>query len=401
MKYRTNAQEVLFFIVFSVYIIISIAGYTVFNENAMCATAFKALRYLCYLGAVIKVLRDCYREKQIWGIFLVIACVLATVLKSESQLYLFYFLMIFAAKDINANKLVKITCWIQGILLLLIVGLSQLGILSDYMFDTNSRMRHGLGFTWASHGSTIFFFFIMAYVYLRNEKATIYEYAVLSAINYWLYQMTDARMGFYLSTLFLIYVFVMKYYWQNRKEKIRKNKVLVLAPAFFCVVALVLHMRYDKNNALFASLNQMLSGRLELGFKAMEKYGLTLFGQPILWVGHGHGASAQEYNYVDSSYLQILFENGVISLVLVVLLYTYIMYRAIKIKDFYLQSILLCILVFSVTEPRLFNLSFNIFPFFAVTVWAVKDKTALWQREHTAEPRVRFQMSRIRLKKRC
>ena len=65
---------------------------------------------------------------------------------------------------------------------------------------------------------------MVLYIYLREERAHLIEYVILEAVNFGLYKLTDARMSFYLSTLLLIYVYVMRFYWQNRKDRIRKKE---------------------------------------------------------------------------------------------------------------------------------------------------------------------------------
>lgn len=90
-----------------------------------------------------------------------------------------------------------------------------------------------------------------------------------------------------------------------------------------------------------------------------EIMAFPLLGTKIEWIGFSHNATAGAYNYVDCSYMQILLENGLIPLVIIIAVYTYIMYMAVKEKDFYLQTAVLLITAFSITEPRLLNLAYN------------------------------------------
>ena len=52
-------------------------------------------------------------------------------------------------------------------------------------------------------------------------------------------------------------------------------------------------------------------------------------------------------------------------LIIVLLIYSVVLYKAVRQKDYYLISIVTVILIFSVTEPRLMNLAFNPFPLLA------------------------------------
>ena len=68
------------------------------------------------------------------------------------------------------------------------------------------------------------------------------------------------------------------------------------------------------------------------------------------------------YNYVDSSYLQLLIEFGILFLILVLIIYIALMIRARYHHDYYLIAVLAFLLVFAMTEPRLLNLMYTSFP---------------------------------------
>ena len=120
-------------------------------------------------------------------------------------------------------------------------------------------------------------------------------------------------------------------------------------------------------------LGHFFNGRLSLGRKGMVDYGITLFGQPVKWVGNGlqvllNGYSA-EYNYVDSAYLQILYQYGCLLLILILIVFSALVYISIKREKFYLTWILLIISVYCITEPRLVNLTYNPFILLCATEW--------------------------------
>lgn len=113
---------------------------------------------------------------------------------------------------------------------------------------------------------------------------------------------------------------------------------------------LVMFKLYDESIHSWFWLNSILSDRLRLGANAIEQYGFSLFGKPIEWIGFSIKKTTMEeaigYNYVDSSYLQLGLNYGLIFLGVVLLIYSIIMNRAIKRKDYYLVSIITIILLF-------------------------------------------------------
>ena len=125
---------------------------------------------------------------------------------------------------------------------------------------------------------------------------------------------------------------------------------------------------YNPDNALLAKLNGFLTGRLKWGRAGIDEYGLKLFGNKIEWVGYdADWERGMKYNYVDSSYLQIALEYGIIVLAVILLLYALLIFTSIKNQKYYLCWLALIILVFCVTEPRLVKLAYNPFLLLAVT----------------------------------
>jgi hypothetical protein len=373
---------------------------TVLAGNDFFKLIFKYMRYICYLLAVIKIVKDGLYKKQIAEILIMGMFVVLAVMGSGNKTLIFYFLILLAAKDVEKSRIIKITLFVQTAVMVLIISMSQIGILPDNIADADTRARHSLGFEWANTAPFFYFFMMMSYIYLRKEKLRVIEIIIMEAINYVFYILTDTRMSFALSSLMLVYVFLMKFYWQNRSDKIQKNKFLILAPAVMCIAAIGIHVFYNPDNNRWQSLNTLLSGRLKLGRDGIEKYGVSLFGTPIEWIGFGSNAPKGTYNYVDSSYVQIMLEYGIIFLAIIVVLYMYIMYMAVKEKDFYLQTMILFVVIFSITEPRLLHLAYNPFPFLAISYWGgqcEKGNVNLTKKMHG---HVRLQMSRIGLKKR-
>ena len=63
MQYRTSKQEFLFYLIFAVYILACVLSMSVLAENG--GVVIKGLKYLCYLGCVIKILMDGFSEKKL------------------------------------------------------------------------------------------------------------------------------------------------------------------------------------------------------------------------------------------------------------------------------------------------------------------------------------------------
>lgn len=363
--------EILFYfawILFSFSVLMELTAISSDNEIVLIVT--KLIRYGAYAVCCIKILLDYVKKNNIYVIIIMMVVLVISGFKSTNKTMLLYSLILLAAYNLESSKIMKISLWMQGFFLTFVVGLSQLGILEDYLFVRDeTHYRHGLGFGWTTTAPILFLYFMLIFIYLKKDKFNIFHAAVLELINIWFYLMTDSRMAFLISSVFIVFFAIQSINKRRWKCLSKFNKIYIAMPVLICVFSLLLFKFYDADEPFWIRLNSVLSDRLALGVDAIRNFGFTLFGQNIEWVGFSIKTptkmEAVGYNYVDSSYLQLILNYGVFFLIVVITIYVVAIYKAIKSRDYYLTVILIIILGFSVTEPRLMNLAFNPFPLLA------------------------------------
>ena len=120
--------------------------------------------------------------------------------------------------------------------------------------------------------------------------------------------------------------------------------------------------------------------RLFLGRNALDTYRLHLFGtNNVKFIGYGGTTeSVLSYNYVDSSYIQMLFYYGIVPVVLLVLVYVLASIKIYKEGKVLLLMLLSLITINCMIEAFWIRPGYNIFMFtlFAslVSVNEIKDK---------------------------
>ena len=131
-------------------------------------------------------------------------------------------------------------------------------------------------------------------------------------------------------------------------------------PIILSTGIILLSLTYNNNIEILNKINTILSGRLSLGHKGIVDYGFTFLARRIVFSG-GDTLKGIEYNYVDSSYLQLLLNFGIIFYVLLIL---YILYFASLInqkKDIYMLLVFVIFISHSTFDPQLINMAFNYF----------------------------------------
>ncbi len=384
-------SELLYCLGISLYAVITIVRSGIVLPEAVSAVLEPRSSYiyylaylLCALGFCTSLFRGIY--SRICFLVLLAAGSLLTFYGSGSSQPFYFFFFILCAAPFSGRRILHFSLAVKAVMLVLVVLFSQAGIIDDQMFDIDSRMRHGLGFQYATYGPVLFFFLLLCYIFIRREAMTLLEYVILAAAAFYLYKMTNSRMAFFMSVLVLVFFFLLCRLGKGLHHFLMKFRYLYyLIPLPFAGGSIAASYAYNDTASFWVKLNDLLSGRLQLQQKAIRTYDWTLFGQKIDWVGNVvRLQTGKEYNYVDNSYMHVGLENGLLYLALALLLYVVIMYRAWKADDLYLIWITIFIMTISLTEPRLLELTYNPFPLLAFADLRYLEKhdfalTVLWK----------------------
>lgn len=370
-----SRKQFLFYAAWVVFLLSIILDRTMWAANSDSITiVLKIGRYAAYAIGMVGICLESFEKKSFAMLVVMIGVSVLSFLSCSNITMVLYMVLFAVAYHLDGQQFLKVSISVQIFLLGLVVIGSQFGIVEDYIFTPETRLRHGLGFSWTTTGAILFLFIVFEYIAIRKEKIKYIEFLILEIISFILYRLTDSRMAFALCSVFLVFqVFVKFFKYRFGITKFFK-KLFVFVPSVICVFAIAIHYFYNPDNELWMKLNDLLSGRLRLGKQGIAEYGISLLGNSIKWVGYSADAVEGTYNYVDCSYLQILLEYGLIFLVMVIAIYTVIIYKAVKNENYFLLWSVIFVLIFSITEPRLMNLSFNPFPLLVMCNLDSKEK---------------------------
>lgn len=362
MEKKSSRSERLFFIAYSVWLIVGLLRITYFKEiipmNEMIDYAQKTV-FLLFLVQFVIEMPTGKRELRgmIFLIFIWIACCIGKRYDIFSV-----FCLVYSARTIDLRKIFAVTLGIEVAMMLITITAACSGQIENELWalEGNQRFRYALGYTYCTYPSHILFFTTMLYICVR-QRISLVEAVCLSALNYGMYRLTDTRTDLLLA-IPMIWIACL---WCRRKGTVKKNVMSSICIQYSFMIAYFVSLFgqyfYQEENRIFGKLNQILNGRLHFGFEAIHKYGIDLFGEYVKWVGQGTLKSkpGSVYDYVDNSFLQLTINYGVIFMVLLMILFSIAAGWAMQKGNRALCLALIGVIGFSVINAELCVITFN------------------------------------------
>lgn len=356
----------MFLFAYGIYLVAVILYSSVYAEMDYMKLFFPMVRIIAYGLVCAKIMLDFlekgYSKKELAVIVAVGILFLISAYVTKDKNLLIYWVFIVAAHDMDFQDIIKWSLWVHIGALIFVIGSCYAGILENRIFGLmyGIRIRDSLGFQYTTTGSNFFFYIILMWVYWRKSKITWPEVAVLIAGNLYLFSKTDTKNAFALGMLAIIGTVVLKYIPYLREyKKIYSVLAVGIVPALSAGI-ISISIKYDQAILWMDKFNRLISGRLDLGKSGYLNYGLRLFGQKIEWIG-GEPGEGIVYNFVDSSYMQMLLNFGPIILGLIlaglILIGIFIAVR----KDTYFLLVFVLFAVHSTFDPQLVWIGYNSF----------------------------------------
>ena len=343
---------------------------------------WKAIRYTSYLMLLFPVVYklSCFvfgayqngslrtsvieklREMPVWIIALIISGLMIVTAKNPQAFILVLALAYISTGHYSNSGIAQLFFLTGSVFFILTVFLACTGVLENLtsIRQGDGTIRYALGFMFPLETQCFLLFITLAYLFAYSHKYNSYILVFLAGLNFLIFLATDARTSFLISELSILCA------WALRHFRIRwsfPSWLLVLAVVLVFFVPVFGTYFYDSSNSVWISLNNLLTGRLELGHRALMKYPIQLLGEPIKWIGYGNATNAEvvskTYNYVDCSYIKILLESGVLFWSLLLYGYSWLLCHFNRKKNTLYIFLICMILVFCVMEPRLDQLSMN------------------------------------------
>ena len=280
--------------------------------------------------------------------------------------FLVYSMLLVLLVNVDMKVVLRNYVIVAGILVVGVFLLSLVGMVPNLQYNRAGVIRNSFGFIYPTDFASHCFYLFLAISYLLKDKFIWTRSLFGVLLSAFIIKYCDARLNA-LSILLATVIFIYFYYSNGKKLKI--FALLPYSAVVFASVVTYLSYKFSWSNPFLVSVNKLITGRLALGRNAFDTFGVHLFGtRNVQFIGSGGKTeSVIGYNYVDSSYVQMLFTYGIVPVVLLIIIYVVASRKQYKDGQYLLVAILSLIAFNCMIEAFWFVPTYNIFMFLLFT----------------------------------
>ncbi|MGN8862555.1 hypothetical protein ACTNCE_11630 [Dorea longicatena] len=367
---KLNSNEIIYFMSYGLYLFFTILN-TSFYAKYFDGMLYKMALIICTSILIInEIIKINYSVKKMMGLFIVVllfGIILHVSSGTEGFAFALLVIYIYCGSDIEFRRIAIFTLLFSALIVSFVVISAQYGIILNYISynGVSGRIREYMGFRYALFPATYMFNITALVIYVFKDKLNVGMIAVLIGINYYFYIKTNSRITFLLSIFLLIFTILGKKIFIYLFERKVIGIICIFSYIISTVVSFEITKKYNSSIAWMWRLNTFLGDRLRLGQISLRKYGFTILGSKITWVGNGLDTSGNKmsgtYTWVDSLYIQMLQHYGLLFLILFLFLITFALYKIYKDQEYYLLIILVAIAFHSIIDDLSLYLYYNTF----------------------------------------
>ena len=280
--------------------------------------------------------------------------------------FLVYSMLLILLVNVDMKVVLRNYVIVAGILVVGVFLLSLVGMVPNLQYNRAGVIRNSFGFIYPTDFASHCFYLFLAISYLLKEKFIWTRSLFGVLLSAFIIKYCDARLNA-LSILLATVIFIYFYYSNGKKLKI--FALLPYSAVVFASTVTYLSYKFSWSNPFLVSVNKLITGRLALGRNAFDTFGVHLFGtRNVQFIGSGGKTeSVIGYNYVDSSYVQMLFTYGIVPVVLLIVIYVVASRKQYKDGQYLFVAILSLIAFNCMIEAFWFVPTYNIFMFLLFT----------------------------------
>lgn len=315
--------------------------------------------------AILNIVFLCgYSRRQLFEIAALL--LLLAVSRYNSQYddgYLLYSMAIaLSCRRVQPTELIRRLFYIYLTIFWGVLFLYRMGIFSP-LNSGEERYRMNLGFSHYNTLGMVIVCIITLWILLRYEKARWFDFAVWIGAAVFVWEVPNSRTATLCILLLSIGIFFSRYF-----SFFHFRPIKLVALSAFPVMAFFSFFSsyfYTPENSILFTLDELFSHRLNYGNKYLQKYPIPSFGQKIRRINPDAALKAGiPPEILDNGYLRILLQLGIITFTILIIIFIYIIYKAMRQKHYAIVIGLIVISFYNVSEFYMTSLFANSFLFF-------------------------------------
>ena len=386
MNNRFISEKIYLFTLFIWVVVASLVTTTYFVRLDAFLSLYRLLFYFTISMLLIKELmnfpKTLYYFRFHWQQLLIVTAFFISMFivakNRDGMLDINVLLLVFSARDIDFRKLLGTFSIATFLVLSLTIYASQKGMIANMFMNADGGYRFSLGFNYVSFASQRLFFALCTYLMFRGKRISYLELLALLLATIYMYQQTSTTSPFYLSILILTYaLFSVKIF---KKEFIIENfwtKTLAHY-GFILALAIILYFCFYSSGNLFHLVDQFTHNRLRLSVDGFRNFGVPLFGQQISFKTLDmFGNFTSNYNYIDSSFVQLLVIDGLIVSVFMLFALTKVMRYFVFIQKDIVLACLGIMIIHGMFDPQMLVLRYSPLILFISRLFILNEDTKI------------------------
>lgn len=375
-RINMELSDLIYYIAYFLYLTKMVITTTMFNPHLGRIVTLPITLISLGLLLIKILLLNKYSKKKLIIMGILALCAGLTYVNSSYNVLIFLVLFIIGANNVNFKNIVKIFLFVRVSILLIAMMAAKFGLIENIIYIREGRVRQSFGSIYPTDFAAGVLFIVLAYLYIKSEKLKIIDSIIFAVLGIGVSYFCDARLDSICIFGITVYSLFKVVYNNGEEPKINKfiNIILSSSMIICAIFSIIISIIYNPENKIMLFLNNLLSNRLELAKRGIDKYGFSLFGQKVDMVGNGGSSiSPSDYFFIDSSYLFVSLRYGMIALIIFCALFTIYVKRTIDLGEITIAVIIMLIAINSIVAHRLLDIAYN--PFLLVFFTKISIKT--------------------------
>lgn len=365
---RFISEKIYLCTLFVWVVVASLVTTTYFIRLDGFLSLYRSLLYLTIFALLIKELLNLsntlnyfrFHWKQLLTVTVFFLAMFIVAKNRDGMLDINVLLLVFSARDIDFRKLLGTFSLATFLVLCLTIYASQKGIIANMFMNADGGYRFSLGFNYVSFASQRMFFALCSYLMFRGKKITYIELMALLLATIYMYQQTSTSSPFYLSILILTYALLSVKIF--KKEFIIGNfwTKTLLQYGFILALVIILYFCFYSSGNLFHLVDQFTHNRLRLSVNGFQNFGVSWLGQHIIFTTMDiFGNFTSNYNFIDSSFVQLLVIDGLVVSAFMLIALTKVMKYFVSIRKDIVLACLGIMIIHGMFDPQMLVLRYS------------------------------------------